>query len=61
MKFDTGGKLLELWTFPIGEDGRERPGKLNWLHDLAVDSGGNLYLGDVKGNRAQKFIRLPAR
>ena len=61
IKFDTAGRVLELWTFPLGKDGKEKPGELNWLHTVAVDAQGNLYLGDVHGNRAQKFIRLPAQ
>lgn len=56
MKFDTSGKLLQLWTFPKGEDGKEKPGELNWLHAVAVDAQGNLYVGDIKGRRAQKFV-----
>jgi hypothetical protein len=59
MQFDTAGRVLGLWTFPLGKAGKERPGELNWLHAVAVDSHGDLYLGDVQGNRAQKFIRLP--
>ncbi|MBN1393555.1 MAG: hypothetical protein JW959_00795 [Pirellulales bacterium] len=57
MRFSPSGKLLSLWTFPKGEDGQEKPGELNWLHDVAVDSQGNLYLGDIMGKRLQKFIR----
>ncbi|MBI5822378.1 MAG: 6-bladed beta-propeller [Verrucomicrobia bacterium] len=56
MKFNTDGKLLQLWTFPKAEDGQEKPGELNWLHGLAVDSKGNLYCGDIIGKRIQKFI-----
>jgi DNA-binding beta-propeller fold protein YncE len=56
MKFDLSGKLLQLWSVPIGEDGKERPGDLNWAHGIAVDSRGNLYAVDVHGNRAQKFV-----
>ncbi len=59
MKFDTSGKLLQLWAAPLGEDGQERPGELNWVHGLAVDSKGNIYAVDVKGKRAQKFVRQP--
>ncbi len=58
MKFSTDGRLRELWTFPAGLEGREKPGELNWVHGIAVDSHGDLYLGDVKGCRVQKFIRL---
>jgi hypothetical protein len=57
MKFATSGKLLQLWTIPKGEDGRERPGEVNWLHAVAEDSQGNLYVGDITGKRAQKLVR----
>jgi len=57
MKFTTSGKLLQLWTFPKGEDEKEQPGELNWLHAIAEDSQGNIYLGDIHGQRAQKFVR----
>jgi hypothetical protein len=32
----------------------ERFGEVNWVHAMAADSAGNLYLGDIKGKRAQK-------
>jgi DNA-binding beta-propeller fold protein YncE len=57
MRFNTEGKLLQLWTLPKGKDGLEQPGELNWVHCVAVDSKGNLYAGDIKGKRAQKFVR----
>jgi len=34
-----------------------KAGELDWVHGLAVDSQGNLYLGDIQGQRAQKFVR----
>ena len=40
--------------FPKASD----PGELDWVHALAVDRHGNLYLGDIQGRRAQKFLRL---
>jgi hypothetical protein len=58
MKFNTSGKLLQLWTVPKGADGLERPGEVNWVHGIGVDSKGNLYVGDIKGKRAQKFVRV---
>jgi len=58
MKFDTTGRLLQLWTIPKGEDGKEKPGEVNWLHTLAVDAHGNVFVGDIKGRRAQKFVPL---
>jgi hypothetical protein len=57
MKFNTQGKLLQLWTVPKGVDGLEKPGECNWVHCIAVDSKGNIYVGDIKGKRAQKFVR----
>jgi hypothetical protein len=57
MRFDTAGKVRQLWTAPKGFDGLERPGELNWVHAVAVDSHGNLYAGEINGKRAQKFVR----
>jgi DNA-binding beta-propeller fold protein YncE len=56
MKFNGDGKVLQLWTVPKGADGLERPGELNWVHCIAEDSKGNLYAGDIKGRKAQKFV-----
>ncbi|MGE3821146.1 MAG: peptidyl-alpha-hydroxyglycine alpha-amidating lyase family protein [Isosphaeraceae bacterium] len=57
MRFNPGGRVLQVWSFPVGVTGKERPGELNWAHAIAVDSLGNLYLGDIQGHRAQKFVR----
>ncbi len=57
MKLNTEGKLLQLWTVPKAEDGKERPGECNWVHCIALDSKGNLYAGDIIGKRAEKFVR----
>ncbi len=56
MRLDTSGRVLQLWTFPKGEDGKEQPGELNWIHCCVPDSQGNLYTGDIQGQRAQKFV-----
>jgi hypothetical protein len=57
MRFDIDGKLRQLWTVPKAEDGKEKPGELNWLHGMALDSNGNIYAGDIIGKRVQKFVR----
>lgn len=57
MKFNSEGKLLTLWTVPKGRDGDEKPGECNWVHAIAEDSQGNLYVGDILGKRIQKFLR----
>jgi len=64
LKFDTTGRVLELSVFPMVQDGKMEAGKLDWVHGIAVDSEGNLYLSDVADNspahRVQKFNRLPS-
>ena len=41
----------------LGRSGRYA-GEFHWVHDLAIDSLGNLYAGEVdNGKRVQKFIR----
>jgi hypothetical protein len=57
MKFNTDGKLLQLWSVPKAEDDKEQPGECNWVHCMALDSKGNIYAGDIIGKRAQKFVR----
>ena len=43
----------------LGRPGRYA-GEFHWVHDLAIDSQGNLYAGEVDtGKRAQKFVRAP--
>jgi len=63
-KFDTDGRALELWVFPLAKPGELTPGEIDWVHGIAADSQGNLYLGDVaddsKSHRVQKFTRLAA-
>jgi NHL repeat len=55
MRFDLDGRLLQLWAVPFGD----QPGQLNWVHGIAADSHGNLYCGDYRGGRVQKFVRVP--
>ncbi|MBW7990526.1 MAG: 6-bladed beta-propeller, partial [Planctomycetes bacterium] len=59
MKLDLKGKVLlriplEKTMVPPGKSG-----ELDWIHAIALDSQGNLYLGDIQGKRAQKFSRKP--
>ncbi len=59
MKLNQKGKVLlrvplQKTTAPPG-----KVGELNWVHGIAVDSQGNLYLGDIQGHRAQKFSPKP--
>lgn len=50
--FDHSGRMMRQWAFPLGQ----KPGEVDWLHAMAVDDQGNLYLGDIKGHRAQRFL-----
>ena len=54
MVFTPDGRATQLSTFPKGQ----HSGELDWVHAMAVDRQGNLYLGDIQGRRAQKFLRL---
>jgi DNA-binding beta-propeller fold protein YncE len=56
MLFAPDGRVKQLWTFPKGQRG----GEVDWVHGLAVDRQGNLYLGDIQGRRAQRFLRAAA-
>ena len=59
MKFDTNGRVLAWWRFPQGPDEPDmgvKPGELSWVHGLAIDLQGNVYLGDIMGQRAQRFL-----
>jgi hypothetical protein len=56
LKLNTEGTVLGRWNLPKGKDQAEKPGELNWAHCIAVDSRGNLFLGDVRANRVQKFV-----
>jgi DNA-binding beta-propeller fold protein YncE len=48
------GKLLSQW----GRHGRQ-PGQFKWVHNIAIDSKGNLYTAEVGfGRRVQKFRNL---
>ncbi|GMU91573.1 MAG: hypothetical protein AMXMBFR4_06310 [Candidatus Hydrogenedentota bacterium] len=64
MKFDTTGRALELWAFPLAEQDAWQPGHTDWVHGIAADSQGNLYIGDVRDDapehHAQRFVRRGA-
>jgi peptidylamidoglycolate lyase len=52
MKLDTEGRLKQLWVFPLGD----KPGQVDWAHSIAVAPDGSIYLAEVMGKRAQKFV-----
>jgi sugar lactone lactonase YvrE len=54
--FAPDGRVKRIWSFPKGRDA----GEVDWVHGMAVDRQGNLYLGDIQGRRAQRFLRSEA-
>ena len=59
MKFDTTGRVLSWWRFPQGPDAVDmgvETGEFSWVHGLAIDLTGNLYPGDIMGQRVQRFL-----
>ena len=54
LKYDTSGKLQHGWgTFGA------YPGQLWGVHQMSVDSEGNLYVAEVFNGRPQKFRPKP--
>jgi hypothetical protein len=70
MRFATSGRVLQTWTLPLGDVGtnkdapdttRLKPGDTVGAHCIAQDSHGNVYVGDIYGERAQKFVPVSTR
>jgi hypothetical protein len=70
MRFSTSGRMLQLWTIPLGDIGankdapdtsRLKPGETVGAHCIAQDSKRNVYIGDIYGERAQKFTPVSKR
>ncbi|MHC4478908.1 MAG: peptidyl-alpha-hydroxyglycine alpha-amidating lyase family protein [Planctomycetota bacterium] len=65
MQFDTDGRLLQLWSLPMPPPPSIMPdpiltpvpGVVNWVHGIALDRAGNIYLGDIMTKRVQKLVR----
>ncbi len=65
--YDADGTNQQVWMLlrkdlrilgTLGRRGRYA-GQFHWVHNLAVDSKGNIYTGEVNtGRRAQKFVYL---
>jgi DNA-binding beta-propeller fold protein YncE len=59
LKLNLKGEVLLRVPLPKTAVPPGKPGELDWVHGIAVDSKGNLYLGDIQGRRAQKFRLEP--
>ena len=70
MKFSTDGKVKQVWHIPLGDIGSDKnkpdtsrlqPGEAVGVHCIGTDSKGNLYVGEIYSERAQKFIPVTSR
>ena len=56
VKFDTNGNALLRVPLPMPAEAGPKPGDIDWVHCIAVDSKGRIYLGDIQGKRVQRFL-----
>ncbi|MEZ6045201.1 MAG: peptidyl-alpha-hydroxyglycine alpha-amidating lyase family protein [Planctomycetaceae bacterium] len=64
LRFSTSGRLQQMWTIPLGDrDHREtiKPGEAAGIHCIVEDKEGNLYVGDIYNENAQKFRPVTKR
>jgi DNA-binding beta-propeller fold protein YncE len=70
MQFTTSGRVLQTWALSLGDIGTDKdhpdtsrlePGQTVGAHCIAQDSQGNIYIGDIYGERAQKFVPVCKR
>lgn len=70
MRFSVDGRVQQVWTIPLGDIGadknnpdvsRLKPGEAVGVHCISQDSQGNVYVGDIYGERAQKFVPVTKR
>ncbi len=70
VRFSRQGRVLQLWSLPLGDIGpdknrpdlsRLKPGEVVGVHCIAQDAQGNLYVGDIYGQRCQKFVPVRRR
>jgi WD40 repeat protein len=59
VKFNTQGKALLRAPLTMPSADGSKPGDIDWVHCIAVDSKGRIYLGDIEGKRVQRFLLRP--
>jgi len=70
MRFSTDGRVQQVWQIPLGDIGEDKnnpdtsglkPGEAVGVHCIAADSQGNLFVGEIYSERAQKFVPITSR
>jgi hypothetical protein len=52
LRVSSSGKVLESWSSYGNYDGQ-----LFWGHAIAVSPDDEVFVGDIRGSRVQKFVR----
>ena len=47
----------QVYGLPFAEEGSSIPGETRGAHCMVQDSQGNLFIGDIYTERAQKFVK----
>ncbi len=55
MKLSPTGDVLTRVPLRMPAAAPGKPGEVDWVHTIAVDSKGNIYLGDIQGKRIQRY------
>jgi 6-bladed beta-propeller len=70
MRFNRGGAVQQVWSLPLGDIGPDKNnpdtshlkhGETVGVHCIVQDTAGNLYIGDIYGQRAQKLVPVTTR
>ena len=56
LKLSREGKVLLRAPLAKAASTPGKPGEVDWVHAVAIDSQGAVYLGDIEGKRAQKYL-----
>ncbi len=64
LRFNTDGRLEQVWTVPLGDRNNRasiKPGATVGAHCIVQDDAGNLYVGDIYNEKAQKYTPVTKR
>jgi DNA-binding beta-propeller fold protein YncE len=56
LKLNAAGRVLARVPLPKTVTPPGKPGAVDWVHGIALDSQSNIYVGDIQGQRVQKFV-----